>query len=51
MTQPKPTREAPKAPTRLTEPVQDRKVDVQATWRKHGWKPLAERKNDPSPSK
>ena len=41
----------PKLPQALPPCPQAPKVDVQKTWRKFGWKPLEERKNDPSPSK
>jgi hypothetical protein len=42
---------APKQPQTPTQAPQDRKVDVQQTWRKHGWKPLAERQNEQKTSK
>lgn len=47
MTQPKPD---PKTPTRPLDLPEDPKVDVQRTWRKFGWKPLAERRHDKKPS-
>ena len=39
------------APLKPLDLPEDPKVDVQRTWRKFGWKPLAERKDDPSPRK